>query len=116
MNWPATLPCFRFEPYQVAPRSAVLEIDFGLAVRRRQVYADMLEEIPVEFIVNGAQEEEVRDFYVNDLEMGTLPFDAPVQINGALTTREVRFIGDPPSYVPVAPGYTRVSATLLTSA
>lgn len=113
MNWPG--PCFRFEPYQVAPRSAVLEMDFGLAVRRRQIYADMLEEIPVEFILDGSQEEECRDFYVNDLEMGTLPFDAPIQINGALTTREVRFIGDPPSYTPVAPGYVKARATLLVS-
>jgi hypothetical protein len=113
MNWPG--PCFRFEPYQVSPRSAVLEMDFGLAIRRRQIYADMLEEIPVEFIVDGTQEEECRDFYVNDLEMGTLPFDAPIQINGALTTREVRFIGPPPSYVPVAPGYVKARATLLVS-
>jgi hypothetical protein len=115
MNWPATLPCFRFEPYQVSPRSAVLEMDFGLAVRRRQIYADMLEQIPVEFIVDGDQEAEAREFYNVTTEMGTLPFDAPIQINGALTTREVRFIGDPPSYVPVGPGYTRVSATLLVS-
>jgi hypothetical protein len=115
MNWPATLPCFRFEPYQVSPRSAVLEMDFGLAVRRRQIYADMLEQIPVELVVTGPQEVELRDFYNEDLEMGTLAFDAPIQINGALTTREVRFIGAPPDYVPVGPNHVRVTATLLTS-
>lgn len=115
MNWPATLPCFRFEPYQVAPRSAVLEVDFGLAVRRRQTYADMLEEVQVEFVVDGAQEARTRSFYNDDTEMGTLPFDAPIQINGALTTREVRFIGGPPSYTPVAPGYVKATARLLVS-
>lgn len=115
MIYPATLPCFQFSPYQVSPRSAVLEVDFGLAVRRRQTYADMLEEVQVEVVVTGAQEEILRGFYNDDTEMGTLPFDAPIQINGAQTTREVRFIGGPPSYVPVAPGYARATATLLIS-
>jgi hypothetical protein len=115
MDWPLSLPCFRFEPYQVSPRSAVLEIDWGLAVRRRQIYSDMIEQVAVELVLSGSQEEDLREFYNTDLEMGTLPFNAPIQIEGALTTREVRFIGDPPSYVPVADGFARVTATLLTS-
>lgn len=116
MDYPSDLPCFQFAGYGVAPRSAVLEIDHGLAIRRRQVYANMPEELNVELVVSGAQEAALREFYNVTTEMGTLVFDAPIQIEGSLQTREVKFIGDPPSYVPVAPGYARVSATLLASA
>lgn len=115
MDYPASLPCLLFEGYVVAPRTPVLETDFGLSVRRRQIYEDMREQIAVGLILTAAQEPTFRDFYNASLEMGSIPFDAPIRINGADVTREVQFIGDPPSYVPVGPGLVRATATLLTT-
>lgn len=115
MDYPDTLPCFLYEGYGVAPRQPVLETDFGLAVRRRQTYADMREEIAVSCILSSEQEQTFREFHNVTTEMGSLPFDAPLFINGANVTREATFIGDPPSYTPVAPGYVKATATLLTT-
>lgn len=115
MIWPSTLPCPRFEPYQVAPRSAVLENDWGFAVRRRQIYSDMLQEVPLELVVDGGQETELRTFYSDDLEQGSLAFDIPLEIEGSFQTKEARFIGEPPVYTPVSMSYTKVSARLLVS-
>lgn len=115
MNWPATLPCPRFEPYQVSPREAVLEIDWGFTVRRRQIYADAQQEVSLELVVSGSQETDLRSFYEDDLEQGSLAFDMPLEIEGSFQTKSVRFIGSPPVYTPVSMGYAKVSATLLVS-
>jgi hypothetical protein len=114
-TYPESLPCFLFEGYVVTPRNPVLEIDHGLAVRRRQVYSDMREQISVGLVLSAAQEITFRELYNVTLEMGALTFDAPIQFKGSLQTIECQFIGDPPSYSPVAPGYVRATATLLTA-
>lgn len=115
IDWPDELPIFSRDPYAVEPRSPVLEIDFGLAVRRRQVCAAMREGIQVSMHLSSTQEPILRDFYVDTLEMGTLSFNARILIDGALQTREVSFIGDPPSYIPSSKyGYVRAVARLLT--
>lgn len=119
--WPETLPCILFNDYVVTPRSPVLEIDHGLAVRRRQVYSDMREQLSVSLVLTAAQEIVFRELYNVTLEMGSLPLDAPILFNGTLQTRECIFIGDPPSYTPLGriapdgPGYVRATATLLTN-
>lgn len=112
--YPGSLPYFLWEGYAVAPRSPVLEVDHGLEVRRRQIYSDMREQLSVSLVLSTSQEQDFRELYNTTLEMGSLTFDAPILIEGSLQTRESSFIGDPPSYVPVAPGYVRATATLLT--
>lgn len=118
--WPEDLPCILFNDYAVAPRSPVLEVDHGLAVRRRQVYSDMREQLNVSLVMTATQEPIFREFYNVTLEMGSLPFDAPILFNGTLQTRECKFIGSPPDYTPLGPiaprtGYVRATATLLTA-
>jgi hypothetical protein len=115
MDYPPSLPCFLFQGYGVNPRSPVLEKDWGLDVRRRQIYSDMPEDLRVEVILSGLEWETFREFYAVDTEMGTLPFNAPILIEGALQTKEVRFTGPPPSYKPLGAGLTRATATLVTT-
>lgn len=112
--WPVTLPCLLFDGYRVAPRSPVLEVDHGLSVRRRQIVSEFREEIYASVILSAAQEVAFRNLYNVTLEMGSLPVDAPIEIEGSQQIRSCLFIGDPPSYTPVAPGYVRATATLLT--
>lgn len=116
MDWPASLPCVRFDPYQASQRPAALEIDWGLAIRRRQLYAKMKPEISCEVVLNGTQEAALRTFYNDTTEMGTLPFNIPVQADGYYGSRSATFIGDPPSYVPVSDTHVRASFNLLTVA
>lgn len=114
-SWPVGLPCFQFAGYTVAPRSPVLEVDHGLAVRRRQIYSDMREQLNVSLVLSADQEVIFRELYNVTLEMGSLPIDAPIEIEGAQNVRECQFIGDPPDYTPIAPGYVRATAVLLTA-
>lgn len=113
MDFPATLPCFQFAGYAVAPRQPVLEVDHGLAVRRRQIVSSMFEQINVQMTVSGSQESELRNFYNITTEMGSAEFDASILIAGSYQLRRVKFINAPPVYVPVADGFARVTATLL---
>lgn len=113
MDWPAGLPYFRIEPYQIAPQSAVLETDFGRNIRRRQIYPVELEGISVELILSASQERRLRKFYEQDTEQGTLPFDAPILANGVVDTWAVSFDGEWPTFTPVAPGHVRAIARLL---
>ena len=115
MDWPATLPCIQLDPYRVVPRSPVLENDWGHLIRRRVTFSDLVQEVEIQFVMDGQQQADFRTFYDVTTEMGTLPFNMPLEIEGSYQTKEVRFIGDPPSYVPVAPGYAEVSATILVS-
>lgn len=115
IDWPDELPIFSRDPYEVAPRSPVIETDFGLAVRRRQVCDFMREGIQVSAHLSSTQEPILRDFYETALEMGTLSFNAQILIDGALQSMEVSFAGAPPSYVPSSKyGYVRAAARLLT--
>ena len=111
--WPASLPCFLFEGYAVAPQSPVLEVDHGWAVRRRQIYSDMNEAINVGLILTHDEWATFIDYYNDTLEQGSLPFDAPILIEGSMTTRESKFTGAPPAYTPVGSELVRTSATLL---
>lgn len=113
MDWPVSLPCVRWEPYQAVQRPAALEIDWGMAIRRRQIYGKLTPEMSVEVILDGTQEAALRTFYNETTEMGTLPFNIDVQVNGVYQSREVRFIGDPPAYVPVSHRQSRATFTLL---
>ncbi len=113
MDWPVSLPCVRFEPYTASQRSNTLEIDWGLNVRRRQLYGKMKPEISCEVILDGTQEAALREFYNVTTEMGTIAFNVPVQADGYYGAREATFIGDPPSYVPVSNTHVRATFNLL---
>lgn len=115
LNWPSSLPCFRLSPYRVAPRDPVMQTDFGITTRRRQIYSDYEEEVVVEALLDEAQEQDFRNFYDVTLSMGTQWFNVPLRINGSVQTREAMFIN--PRYVLDAiesDTHMRLSATLLT--
>lgn len=116
IDWPASLPCFLLDGYGVQPRDPVLQTDFGLAIRRRQIYAEMLEELVVSMLLNPTQEGTFAEFYETTLKMGSLTFNAPILIEGSIQTREVKFIGDEIGHSPDAMSYVRAgTARLLTA-
>lgn len=113
MDFPASLPCFLLADYSVEPRSPVLEKDWGMDVRRRQIYSDMYEGISAALMLSPDQWATFREFYNVTTEMGSIPFDAPVSINGSVQTKEVRFTGPPPAYKPLSPGLARATCRLI---
>lgn len=115
MDWPSELPCFLLDGYAAEPESAVLQTDFGLIIRRRQILSEELEGIPVALYLTDAQEPIFRVFFERALEKGTLPFNAPILANGTLATREVTFDGAEPDYTPATPTFVRVTARLISS-
>lgn len=111
--WPATLPCFRFEPYNVAPRPGSTEMTLGMVTRRSMVYTENNEVVSVEMILSSAQEQALRTFFKTTTAMGTQSFLVELLMAGTLEEREATFYGAPPTFVPVAPGRVRTAFTLL---
>lgn len=116
IDWPSTLPCILRENYTVSPRSPVLQTDFGMNTRRRVVYSDALEEAAITLILNAEQEQEFRTFRDYTCEFGTLAFNLTLLANGEMLSREVQFIGDPPSYAQIGRRLVRISFTVLSRA
>lgn len=114
-TYPASLPCFRWEPYGVAPRPGSLGMTIGMQTHRAMVYTENNEVIQCETILSSAQEQVFRTFFKTTLSMGTQWFTAPILRNGGIDDYEVMFLGAPPSYVPAnKAGYVRARFTLLT--
>lgn len=112
--WPATLPCFRFEPYTVAPRPGSTEMTVGMVTRRAMVYRENNELVSVEMVLSSAQEQALRTFFKTGTVMGTQSFIVDLLIAGTYEQREANFYGAPPTFIPVAPNYVRSAFQLLT--
>lgn len=113
--WPAEpyLPCFRFEPYSVAPRSGALQLDIGIHSHRARIYTQNNEVFSVEMILTLSQEQNLLGFYKDDTAYGTQSFLVPVWVNSELVTWECSFIGAPPNSVPVAHEVVRTQFQIL---
>lgn len=114
--WPATLPCFLFSPYNVAPRPAAFEMNLGMVTRRAMVYTENNELFSVEMILSSTGEQALRAFFKTTTAMGTQSFLVDLWREGEQQNLEVNFYGPPPSFAPVAPGYIRATFTLLAKA
>lgn len=114
--WPATLPCFRFEPYNVAPRPGSTEMTLGMVPQRAMVYQENNELVSVEMILSSAQEQALRTFFKTTTVMGTQSFLVDLLMAGTYDQREATFYGAPPTFVPEAPGYVRTAFMLLAKA
>lgn len=113
LSWPAILPCVLRAGYGVQPRTAAVEIDYGMVLRRAQVYQATLEEIAVSVILTHAQEIIFRAFYQDDLEFGSMYFMCPILSRGAEAEHEVMFTGPIQFSTPDAAGYITLSASLI---
>jgi hypothetical protein len=114
IDWPASLPCFRFEPYQVAPRPGAIEFDMGMLTHRARIYTQNNEVVSVEMLLTSAEEQALRTFYKTTLSMGTQWFNVDIWRNSQQESVEALFFGAPPVFVPVAHNVVRVTFTLLT--
>lgn len=114
IDWPAALPCPRWEPYRVAPRPGAIQMDIGILSPRARIYTMNNEVVSVELVLNATQEQAFRTFYKTTLGMGTQWFNADIQRNGTLEPAELLFIGAPPVFTPVANNVVRSAFTLLT--
>lgn len=113
-EWPASLPCFRFEPYAVSPREGSLQLDLGQLTHRARVYDQTGDVVSVEVVLIGSLETTFRNFYKTTLAMGTQSFTVPIWIKSAFETREAWFVGPPPVFTPVADGVVKTSFSLVT--
>lgn len=115
LSWPESLPCLRFEPYMDAPRPGAAQLDIGMHSHRVMVFTNNNEVITCEVVLTSAQEITFREFFETTTVMGTLFFNAPLQVNGEQQTWEVEFYGQPPEYAqPIRNDVVRVSFQLLT--
>lgn len=124
IDWPGDLPDGVVVPtmlrdaYSQSPRSAVLESDFGLIPRRRQIYAAVTGEpeiISAQWMFTPDGENAFRRFFKYDLGMGAAWFNVPLLMSsGEVETREVSFFRDAPVIEPYGALSTRVTATLIT--
>jgi hypothetical protein len=114
IDWPAGLPCFRFEPYQVAPRPGAIEFDMGMLTHRARIYTQNNEVVSVEMVLTAAEEQALRTFYKTTLSMGTQWFNVDIWRESETQSVEALFFGAPPVFVPIAHNVVRASFTLLT--
>lgn len=114
IQWPASIGCFRFDPYSVAPRPASVEDMLGMVTVRSRVYVENNEVVSVEQVLTSAQEQALRTFFKTTTSMGTQSFLVPLLVAGTLQNREAIFYDAPPTFRPVAPGYVVASYSLLT--
>jgi hypothetical protein len=114
IDWPASLPCFRFEPYQVAPRPGAIEFDVGMLTHRSRIYTQNNEVVSVEMILSSSQEQALRTFYKTTLSMGTQWFNVEIWRNSQQESVEALFFGAPPVFVPVSDTHVRATFALLT--
>lgn len=114
INYPASLPCFRWEPYSVSPRPGSIEETLGMITYAGRVYTANNEVVNVELVLDATDEPTFRTFYKTTLSMGTQWFNGNIQRNGTLEATELLFIGGPPVFTPIAHNVVRASFTLLT--
>ncbi len=111
--WPDSLPCFRFEPYSVAPRPGALQLDLNIHSHRVRIYTQNNEVFSVEMILKLAEEQTLLDFYKDDTAYGSQSFLVSVWVDSEFQTWECMFIGEPPNSVPVAQSYIRTQFRML---
>jgi hypothetical protein len=114
ITWPASLPCLRWEPYSVAPRSGSFEETLGMVTSLSRVYTQNNEVVTCDVVLDASDEPTFRVFYKTTLAMGTQWFNCQILRNGVYELYEVCFIGAPPSFTPIAHNVVKASFTLLT--
>ena len=113
LRWPDFLPCFRFEPYSVAPRSGALQLDIASASHRVRIYTQTNEVFSCEMILPNVDESNFRQFYDNDTTFGTQSFLVDVWVRSQLETWEANFIGEAPTSIPVSAEYVKTQFQLI---